>query len=412
MAEQDMLNALDDCINRLADGQSLEDCLRRYPKFASTLRPMLETGRLVNRAQFSPAEIRESQDRVRFRVGEAVRSRGNRQRTLLSRTLPLVASFALVFVLALGATSILAESSLPGSPIYGLKRFTENARLIFATDREALEQQFDQRRVSEVERLIVERRAAEVMFEGELEAVNGTTWQVEGLPVHVSPETPGAASVQTGDTIEVRALTTAEGEIVATSIRLVSGDESPIPTLAPSTDVPIQTSSPTTIVTQTPTPGASITPIRTPTSSPTPENRLPPSATPCIPTQPGGWVEYSVQPNDNLSSLAVTAGVTVEELMRVNCLTDRGLIVTGQRLYLPFEPGISPTQTRPEVHSTEVEGRHDDNRDNSGPGSNNSGEGEGDDDGEEGDNSGRGSEDNNSGQGSDDDNSGRGGSDN
>ena len=47
MAEQDIINALDDCINRLADGQSLEDCLRRYPQYASALRSMLETGRLV-----------------------------------------------------------------------------------------------------------------------------------------------------------------------------------------------------------------------------------------------------------------------------------------------------------------------------------------------------------------------------
>ncbi len=387
MVEQDLLNALDDCIDRLAAGQSLEDCLRLYPQYASALRPMLETGRLVNRARFTPAEIRESQDRVRFRVAEAVNTRRRQPHPRLFRTLPLVATFVIIFALAVGTTSIFAESSLPGDPLYGLKRFTENARLTVATDRDGLEQQFDQRRIHEIEQLLAQRRTAEVTFEGELEAVNGAAWQVAGLPVYVGPGTPGATSAQPGDTIEVQALTTAEGEIVATSIRCMSGDAAPIPTA-----VPTQTSSATPDVTHTstPTPRATVTPTPTPASSPTVPIRVQPSATTCIPSEPEEWVEYSVRPNDNLSGLAAATGITLEELMRVNCLTDRGLIVTGQRLYLPFEPRVSPTQSPPEVRSTEIEDRRDENRDNSGPGSSNSGQGDGDDNGRaEDDNSGR-----------------------
>lgn len=387
MVEQDLLNALDDCINRLAAGQNLEDCLRRYPQFASVLRPMLETGRLVNRARFTPAEIRESQDRVRFRVAEAVNTRRRRPRPLPLRTLSLVASFVIIFALALGTTSILAENSLPGDPLYGLKRFTENARLTLLANTAELEQEFDQRRIHEIEQLLAQRRPAEVTFEGELESVSGANWQIEGLAVHVAPGMRGGASVQPGDTIEAQAFTTAEGEIVATSIRLISGDEMPIPTAVPPTGSPIQTLSATPDITQTstPTPSATATPTWTPTSSATTTIRVQPSATSCVPSQPGGWVEYSVQPNDNLSSLAVMTGITLEELMQVNCLMDRGLIVTGQRLYLPFEPRVNPTQTQPEVRSTEVEDRGDDNRDNSGPGSSNRGE-----DGRD-ENSGRGS---------------------
>jgi hypothetical protein len=397
MAEQDLLNALDDCIDRLAAGQNLEDCLSRYPQYASALRPMLEIGNLVNRARFSPPEIRESQDRVRVRVTEALNTRHRRPRPLLLRTFPLVASFVIIFALALATTSILAESSLPGDPLYGLKRLTESARLLMLANGADLEHQFDQRRIQEVEQLVGQRRAAQVTFEGELEAVNGSAWQVAGLPVRVAPVTPGAASAQPGDTIEVQASTTVEGEIVATTIRKISGDE-PVPTVVPPTGIPTQTLSRTPDITPTGTSTPTPSPAMRPSSTPTVVTRILPSATTCVSSQPIGWIEYSVQPDDNLSSLAAATGITLEELVRVNCLTDQNLIVTGQRLYLPFEPRIIPTQTRPEVRSTEVE-----DRDNSGPGSSNSGQGGGDDDSRD--------EDDNSGQGSDDDDSERGGND-
>lgn len=58
----------------------------------------------------------------------------------------------------------------------------------------------------------------------------------------------------------------------------------------------------------------------------------------CTPTQPTGWVEYSVQTGDTLSDIAANTGSTVEALARANCIANVRRIVPGQRLFVPRHP--------------------------------------------------------------------------
>jgi LysM repeat protein/ribosomal protein L13 len=113
------------------------------------------------------------------------------------------------------------------------------------------------------------------------------------------------------------------------------------------------------------------------------------------------WDEvYTVRPGDTLSSIAARAGVTLEELARINNITDVSVVVTGTRLIVPDS--------------------FDDDDDNSGSGSGNSGSGNSDDDDNSGsgsgnsddsdDNSGSDDNDDNSGSDDNDDNSGSGNS--
>ncbi len=74
MAELDLTNAFNDCVDHLAQGQSLDDCLRRYPQYASSLRPMLEAGLLVQRMHIQPSEVLIAQTRVRRRFEDALRA--------------------------------------------------------------------------------------------------------------------------------------------------------------------------------------------------------------------------------------------------------------------------------------------------------------------------------------------------
>ncbi len=57
MAELDLTNVFNDCVDRMAQGQSIDDCLRRYPQYTSTLRPMLEAGLLVQRMRFNQPSL-------------------------------------------------------------------------------------------------------------------------------------------------------------------------------------------------------------------------------------------------------------------------------------------------------------------------------------------------------------------
>ncbi len=108
MADQDFLDALNDFIDRLNQGQSIEDCAQRYPQHAAELRPRLETRSLVRRVQPSALEMAQARDRVRFRLGSH-----RRQRRSGSALRQVVGGVFLVLILSLVSASILAENSLP-----------------------------------------------------------------------------------------------------------------------------------------------------------------------------------------------------------------------------------------------------------------------------------------------------------
>jgi LysM repeat protein len=57
--------------------------------------------------------------------------------------------------------------------------------------------------------------------------------------------------------------------------------------------------------------------------------------TTCTPTRPEGWVTYVIQHDDTLSEIALRTGSTVEELVRVNCITNRRLIQPGAEIFVP-----------------------------------------------------------------------------
>lgn len=68
MSEQHLVEALNDCINRLAKGQTLEDCLNMYPDLADELRSLLQVGQLSRQARFGNTEIRQ----MRFRLDKTI----------------------------------------------------------------------------------------------------------------------------------------------------------------------------------------------------------------------------------------------------------------------------------------------------------------------------------------------------
>jgi LysM repeat protein len=58
----------------------------------------------------------------------------------------------------------------------------------------------------------------------------------------------------------------------------------------------------------------------------------------CVPQKPDGWTTYTIQEGDTLSSIALRTGTTVQELLSVNCITNRGMIVVGATIFVPRAP--------------------------------------------------------------------------
>ncbi len=393
MAEQDLLNAFNDCIDRLAAGQSIDECLRRYPQFAAALRTMLETGQQVRAMRVSPVEVAQVQERARYRFEEAVRMTAPRRKPAypVYHLASLAAAILLISVVILGGAGVMAQASLPGDPLYGVKLFTEKIQVAFDPN---LATQFDQRRIDETQQLINTGRTEDVSFRGEVAFVDATHWTVASLRVTISPDTRGAAAVHDGDIVEVQATTTSMGEIIANSV-IVLVEKPPTPTPLPThvptafpvtarptaTDTPTITSTPS--ITPTPSPSLTGTPTAIPTitytpspsSTAAPTLTLTPSATACIPTAPAGWVSYQVQPGDSLSRLATSRNITLNQLMAVNCLVDPGFIVAGEELYLPAVQQIGTTPQPTSEGSDNNTNLNDNASDNSGGGDNNSGSG-------------------------------------
>lgn len=293
MAKNDLSAALNDCMDRLARGQSIEDCLLNYPDQAHELRPMLESGLLMHHVRISPGEVMQAKDRVRFRLEAHKRERRAIRPIGLARASGSLLVVGLLVFIGLG---LLAENSLPGDLLYGLKRLTENVRQ-FASGN-TLETQFAQRRVDEVASLLTKKRAVDVVFDGQLEAVIGSIWRVAGIPVNVASTTPGSSSVGIGDQIEVQGSTSTDGELTARTITLLTKAE-PTPTMTPTispTITPSPTTTPTQTATVTPSPTATITSsatstmlppkISTVTPTPKPLATLPPN--PPAPTDDHG----------------------------------------------------------------------------------------------------------------------------
>ncbi len=309
MADQELREALNDCMDRMAAGQSVNDCLRHYPHYAAALRPLLEVGSLVGRAQANPVEVASAQTRVRAQVSAHLRERPARRS--YSHLVALAASLLIAFAALFGA----AENSLPGDSLYSVKRFTENARSAL------IGQEFAGRRLDEIRALEALKRPADVEFSGQVEQIEATSWRVAGLAMQVAPGTAGAAPVVVGDTIRAAARTTRQGDLVASQITLLNKVVVPL------------------VSTATPTP--TFTPTPSPTSTPNP------ASTTCAPTLPDGWVSYVVQSGDTVSGLALITGTSAEELIAVNCLPETRMIVVGQTLFLPMLPPSTPTQPLP-----------------------------------------------------------------
>ncbi|MBL8165164.1 MAG: LysM peptidoglycan-binding domain-containing protein [Anaerolineae bacterium] len=445
MADRDLLNAFNDCIDRLGAGQSIEDCLRAYPQFAAALRPMLEAGALVQRMRTTPTEIQVAQERVRARYQQAVRANPRRYRPVLPRFANLAAALLLFFVIA-GSGGALSQSSLPGDALYGVKRLTEQVGAIFDPSPAYLKD-LEQRRVDEVSSLLELGRPADIVFQGEVTRVDGDVWVIAMLPVQTSADTPGQEGLSIGARVEVEGYTTSTNTLIARRITLLEAPPLPpatptntmtmtlsptvtssatatptataSPTLTPTasatatntatltstasatpTNTPTLTltasATPTATLTATPsptvTPTSSLTPTatatasrtptmtrtltatpsRTPTITRTPRPTLSPTATTCVPTQPSGWVRYRVQAGDTLSGLAANRGITLQQAMSVNCLTDARLIFVGQDLFLP--PAVN---TPPPGDGNDNSAVGDDNGNDNQGGSGSSGPGDG-----------------------------------
>lgn len=82
----------------------------------------------------------------------------------------------------------------------------------------------------------------------------------------------------------------------------------------------------------------------TPSPSPTPTSTVPSPV--AAATTPAQATTYVVKPGDSLSAIAFQFGVSLQELMAANGITDPDVVFAGQKLIIPVPGSITPIPTR------------------------------------------------------------------
>ena len=167
MREPDLEVVLDECLHNVSTrGESIERCLQRYPQHIGQLAPLVQVADRIGKTRHPTLSVpatKAIEQSLLKRATEIKQSKAKPSRWPLPFSLrPLVTVAAtLIVVLALvlaggGGIVYASTDSLPGSPLYGVKRATEQVQLFLApmgTGRAELHIRFAQRRLEEVQAL-------------------------------------------------------------------------------------------------------------------------------------------------------------------------------------------------------------------------------------------------------------------
>jgi hypothetical protein len=132
MNSKEFDNIFNECLERLLlKGESLQQCLERYPEQAAELKPLLETA-LAAREATTIQPRPDFRARARYQFRSALKETAAGKSRLSWGWFPrwaTVMAIVLVLVLAGGGTVFAAGSSMPDSPLYSVKLATEQVRL-------------------------------------------------------------------------------------------------------------------------------------------------------------------------------------------------------------------------------------------------------------------------------------------
>ncbi len=319
----DFETKLIECLDALENHEPIDQILARYPEDATRLRPMLATAGALPTLRMEPSEAVKAKSRGTFlSQARALRQTPPRRTGFVSRILTSFVAVALVCIV-LGAGAVAASgSSLPGDPLYGLKRAVENVRLSVAdtASRGALAAQFERTRIDETEALVEAGRSTKVEFVGTIKSMQSDTWLVDKVTVQVNPATRIEGEPAIGRRAQVEGITSPNG-LQATSIKIETGNE-PTPE---STPKPTATTEPTS------TPRPSNTPAPTATRTPVPA--VPTSESTAVPTTAPTAEPTQVEMTGDVQSISAQAWIIDGQTIEINAQTEiNGNIAVGQRV--------------------------------------------------------------------------------
>lgn len=227
MSAKRLQDAFHQCLVDIEAGAELETVIAKYPNLAAELRPLL----LASRDMYSLARPKVPngiQNRSQARLlTYAAKLRERKQKPRFSPHLRLRWGLIILIVLFLSFSwneiAIVSAQALPGDPMYTIKRALEELKLSFAFDAEKyldMKEQFEERRVEEINQLLVKKRSEMVEFYDIVESIGDETWVIGGVNVKILPGTEVIGDISPGMTVQVGGYTDEYGFVQAVEIHL------------------------------------------------------------------------------------------------------------------------------------------------------------------------------------------------
>lgn len=301
-------NILNECLERMLKGDSVDQCLRSYPEDADKLEPLLRTAcearqtcSIKPRPEFKERARLQMRHMLAEKWREPVKSRASWLSAWRSAWAVALTAVVVVAILA-GGTVAAAGNSMPDHPLYPVKLATEQARMLVtpsSLSKAELYAELADKRVTEIVYLADKDETANMEATTErlndyLTKMADLTQSKKTVAMMASPArdassesqaTSGAfaepKAAQAPAAVPAPAPATAPAPPATAPAIVASPSQTPKP--SPTRQVPAATPSPTPTSTQAPAPVASPTPTPTPTPSPSPSPT--PSAKPAPTTR-------------------------------------------------------------------------------------------------------------------------------
>jgi len=129
-------NILNECLERMRQGESVEQCLARYPEQAAELAPLLQVAAATQKTSSAVQPRPEFKERSRYEIQAQLHGKERKtepKKTSFVGWMPrwavAVVSVILVFLVAGTGTVAASTSSMPDDTLYPVKLATERVRL-------------------------------------------------------------------------------------------------------------------------------------------------------------------------------------------------------------------------------------------------------------------------------------------
>lgn len=340
---------LDEWLSEMDSEKSMEARVAQQPTLAKELEPLVRLAFQLKALQQEqvppPVTLQRGRQKLlsevaRLKESEAARGRARQfplwldLQSVLRKSAVMVVLVALLLSAVLGAGTIAASAkSLPGDPLYAVKRAAEEFQLLITFDREAkaqLMQKLDERRREEAKAIASSQRIAELSFRGRVDHMEDARWTVGGVLICTSVETIMEGDISIGTFVRVHVRSLSDGTLLAIRIsvepEVVPTEPIASPTPKPTsthTEVPPKTSTPTeSPPAQAPVQPPPLVPTLTSsrTSTPRPTATRTATAT-AIPTTPAPPREVKVRFKGRIETITASAWTIGGQMVKVDVHT-------------------------------------------------------------------------------------------